>query len=102
MKDKFSMRQARELGAKLAKAQEELDNLTVEAGSGGGAVTVVMNGQQQMQSLKISPEAVDPEDVGLLEDLVMSAVNEAVRKTQELVQKRIGALTGGLGIPGLP
>ena len=102
MKDKFSMRQARELGAKLAKAQEELDNLTVEASSGGGAVTVVMNGQQQIQSLKISPEAIDPEDASLLEDLVISAVNEAVRKTQELVQKRIGALTGGLGIPGLP
>jgi hypothetical protein len=102
MKDKFLMRQAQELGVKLAKAQEELGNLTMEASSGGGAVTVVMNGQQQIQSVKISPDAVDPGDVELLEDLVMSAVNEAVRKTQELVQERIGTLTGGLGIPGLP
>jgi hypothetical protein len=95
------MRQAQQLQAKLEKAQEELEKATVEASSGGGAVTVVITGQQQIQSVKISPEVVNPEDVELLEDLVMSAVNEALRKSQELAANRLSALTGGLKIPGL-
>ena len=95
------MRQAQQLQAKLEKAQEELEKATVEASSGGGAVTVVITGQQQIRSVKISPEVVDPEDVELLEDLVMSAVNEALRESQELAANRLGALTGGLKIPGL-
>ena len=95
------MRQAQQLQAKLEKAQEELEKATVEASSGGGAVTVVITGQQQIRSVKISPEVVDPEDVELLEDLVMTAVNEALRKSQELAANRLGALTGGLKIPGL-
>ncbi|MBE0415551.1 MAG: YbaB/EbfC family nucleoid-associated protein [Dehalococcoidia bacterium] len=93
------MRQARQLQAKLEKAQEELEKTTVEASSGGGAVTVVISGQQHIQSVKISPEAVD--DIEMLEDLVMSAVNEAIRKSQELAANRLGSLTGGLKIPGL-
>ncbi len=99
--NKNLIRQARELQAKLAKAQEELANTQVEASAGGGAVTVVIDGQQNVQSVKISPEAVDLQDISLLEDLVLTAVNEAIKKSQELAQKRLGALAGGFNIPGL-
>jgi len=99
--NKLFMKQAKELQAKLAKAQEELGNTTVEASTGGGAVTIVIDGQQNVRSVKISPDAVDPQDVELLEDLVLSAINEAVRKSQDLAQERLGGLTGGLKIPGL-
>jgi DNA-binding YbaB/EbfC family protein len=99
--NRFMMRRAQELGTKLAKVQEELEKATVEASSGGGAVTVVVNGQQKVQSVKISPEVMDAEDMGLVEDLVMAAINEAIAKSQELAQSRLGALTGGLKIPGL-
>jgi DNA-binding YbaB/EbfC family protein len=99
--NKFMMQQAQKLQAQLVKAQEELGNLTVEASSGGGAVTVIMNGQQQIQSVKISPEVVNPEDVEMLEDMVLTAVSEAIAKSQEAAAKHLGALTGGLKIPGL-
>jgi DNA-binding YbaB/EbfC family protein len=99
--NKFMMRQAQELQAKLAKAQQELGNTTVEGSSGGGAVKVIINGQQQIQSVKISPEAVNPDDIELLEDLVLTAVSEAIAKSQELAAERLGGLTGGLKIPGL-
>jgi len=99
--NKFIMQQAQKLQAKLAKAQEELSNLTVEASSGGGAVKVTMNGQQKIQSVKISPEVVDPDDVELLQDLVLTAVSEAIAKSQEAAAKHLGGLTGGLKIPGL-
>ena len=95
------MQQAQKLQARLAKAQEELGNLTVEASSGGGAVTVVMNGQQKIQSVKISPEVVNPEDVEMLEDMVLTAVSEAIAKSQEAAAKQLGGLTGGLKIPGM-
>jgi len=95
------IQQAQQLQAQLMKAQEELGQMTVEASSGGGAVTVVMNGQQQIQTVKISPEVVDPEDVEMLEDMVLSAVREAQVKAQELAGKHMGGLTGGLNIPGL-
>jgi len=95
------MRQAQELQAKLAKAQQELAEATIEASSGGGAVKVIVNGQQQVLSVKISPEAIEPDDVEMLEDLVMTAVNEALAKAQEMAAKRMGKLTGGLNIPGL-
>jgi DNA-binding YbaB/EbfC family protein len=99
--DKSILRQAQQLQAKLAKAQEELGNMTVEATSGGGAVKVVIDGHQKVHSIEISPEAVDAGDVELLQDLVMAAVNEAITKSQELVNKRLSSLTGGLNIPGL-
>ena len=99
--NRFIMRQAQELQAKLAKAQQELADTTIEASSGGGAVKVTINGQQQIQSVKISPEAINPDDVELLEDLVLTAVSEAITKSQELAAKRLGKLTGGLNIPGL-
>ena len=95
------MLQAQELQAKLTKAQQELGNLTLEASSGGGAVTVTIDGQQNIQSVKISPEVVNPDDVELLEDLVLTAVKEAIAKSQEAATKSFGGLTGGLKIPGL-
>jgi DNA-binding YbaB/EbfC family protein len=99
--NKFMMHQAQKLQAQLLKAQEELASLTVEASSGGGAVTVTMNGQQQILSVKIAREVVNPEDVEMLEDMVLSAVKEAQAKAQEAAAKKMGGLTGGLKIPGL-
>jgi len=98
---KSMMRQAQELQAKLAKAQQELAEATVEATAGGGAVTVTITGQQQVQSIKISPEAINPDDAELLEDLVLAAVSEAIAKSQELAAERMSKVTGGLKIPGL-
>lgn len=99
--NKFMLRQAQELQAKLAKAQEELAEATVEATSGGGAVTVIITGQMEIRSVKIAPEAVNPEDVELLEDLVLTAVTEAMAKAKEMAAERLGKITGGLNIPGL-
>jgi len=90
-----------ELQRNLAKIQEDLGKETVEASVGGGAVTVVMTGHQKVQSVKISAEAVDPDDIGTLEDLILAAVNEAGEKAKELANKRLGALTGGMKIPGM-
>ncbi|HEY55190.1 MAG TPA: YbaB/EbfC family nucleoid-associated protein [Dehalococcoidia bacterium] len=97
----FSLRQAQELQAKLVKAQEELAEATVEASSGGGAVKVTVTGQQKILSIKIAPEAINPDDAELLEDLVLTAVSEAIAKSQELAAQRLGKLTGGFKIPGL-
>ena len=99
--NKFIIQQAQKLQSKLAKAQEELSNITVEASSGGGAVKVTINGQQKIQSVKISPEVINPEDVELLEDLVLTAVSEAIAKSKEVAAEHLGGLTGGLKIPGL-
>jgi len=95
------IRQAQQLQAKLEKAQEELERTTVEASSGGGAVTVVITGGLRVESVKISPEVVNAEEVDMLEDLVLTAVNEAIRKSQELASNRLGKIAGGLKIPGL-
>jgi len=99
--NKFMMQQAQKLQTQLLKAQEELATMTVEASSGGGAVTVTMNGQQQILSVKIAKEVVNPEDIEMLEDMVLSAVKEAQIKAQEAAAKKMGGLTGGLKIPGL-
>ena len=88
------MRQARELEAKLAKAQQELEKATVEASAGGGAVKIVITGQQRIQKVSISPEAVDPAAVDLLEDLVLTAVNEAIARSQELAKNKLSSVTG--------
>jgi DNA-binding YbaB/EbfC family protein len=85
----------------LGKIQEELAETQVEGTSGGGVVKVVVNGHQKVLEVKISPEAVNAGDVEMLEDLVLSAINEAMSQAQELAQKRLGAVTGGLKIPGL-
>ncbi|MEE8470650.1 MAG: YbaB/EbfC family nucleoid-associated protein [Dehalococcoidia bacterium] len=99
--NKDMLRQAQQMQAKLLKAQEELEKSTVDASSGGGAVTVVVSGGQKLCSIKISPEAVDPDDVGMLEDLVLAAVNEGMEKAKELAASRLQSVTGGLNIPGL-
>ena len=101
MVNKHIMKQAQQMQAKLVKAQEELAKATVEASAGGGAVTAVVTGQQRLVSIKISPDAVDPDDVEMLEDLVLAAVNEAMEKAKELAASQLGAITGGLNIPGL-
>lgn len=99
--DKFAIRQAKELQAKLAKAQQELGDTTVEASSGGGAVRILIDGHQKVHSMNISPEVINAEDSEFLEDLIITAVNEAIQKSQELATKHLSSLTGGLKIPGL-
>ena len=95
------LKQAQQIQARLAKAQEELESETVEASAGGGAVKVVANGKQTLESITIDPAAIDPEDVEILQDMVLAAVNDALAKSQELATERLGAITGGLKIPGL-
>ena len=101
MINKNIMRQAQELQAKLAKAQEELGEMVVEVTAGGGVIKVISDGQQKIRSVKISPEAVNPEDIEMLEDLVMSAVNEALEKSRGLAASHLGGLTNGFKFPGL-
>lgn len=93
------MRQAQKLQAQLEKVQEELETLTVEGSAGGGVIKIVMTGKQVVESVSIDPEAM--EDADLLQDLVAAAVNDAFSKTQELAAQKMGAITGGLKIPGL-
>lgn len=96
------MKQAQKMQQDMLKAQEELAEKTVEATVGGGAVTVVATGSKEIKEIRISKEAVDPEDVETLQDLVLTAVNEALRQADELTKSTMGGLTGGLGnIPGL-
>ena len=95
------LNQARELKSRLDKTRKELSNITLEASSGKGKVKVIIDGQQKIQSVKISPEVIDSTKPEYLEDLVLKAVNEAVTKSQKLAAKRLKGLTGGLKIPGL-
>ncbi|CAA7599857.1 YbaB/EbfC DNA-binding family [Acididesulfobacillus acetoxydans] len=95
------LKQAQKLQENMARAQEELQTRTVEASAGGGVVQVVVSGKMELEGLTIKPEAVDPEDVEMLEDMVKAAVNEGLRKAQEMVSTEMGKLTGGLKIPGL-
>ena len=95
------MKQAQQMQAKMAKAQEELQGKEVSAEVGGGQIKVVMNGKHQLKSIEIKPEAVDPDDVEFLQDLVVSAVNEGVRRVDELIEKEMGDVTGGMNLPGM-
>ncbi len=95
------LKQAQQLQAKLAKAQEELETQTVEASVGGGVIKVVATGKQTIESIAIDPSAVDPNDVEILQDLMLAAVNDALAQSQQLAQDRLGAITGGLNIPGM-
>jgi hypothetical protein len=95
------MKQAQQLQARMLKMQEELAGRTVESAAGGGVVRVVANGRQQIVSVRIEKEVVDPNDVEMLQDLVLAAVNDALAKSQEMVSSEMGKLTGGLNIPGL-
>ena len=94
------MKQVQKMQADMVKAQEELKNEVVEASAGGGMVTVKISGELELKELKIDPEAVDPEDVDMLQDLVQAAVNEAIRSAQELAASKMNAAAGGLGGPG--
>ena len=95
------LKQAQEMHSKIAQLQEEMANKTVEASAGGGMVTLVMNGKQQVLSIRIDPEVVNREDVDMLQDLIRAAVNEAIRKSQEMMTEEMKKITGGLSIPGL-
>lgn len=95
------LKQAQQVQAKVAEMQAELALKTVEASAGGGMVTVVMNGKNEVVSIKIDPEVVDPADVEMLEDLVIAALNEARSKVEEMIQNEMSAITGGLPLPGL-
>jgi hypothetical protein len=96
------MKQVQEMQRKMAQAQEELANETVEVSAGGGTVTVVMSGSLEVREIRIQPEAVDPDDVEMLQDLVIAATNEALRAAQDLAQQKLGGATGGVDLPNLP
>jgi DNA-binding YbaB/EbfC family protein len=94
------MKQAQEMQAKMAQVQEELESREIEASSGGGAVTVRMNGKQEVLAVQIKPEVVDPEDVEMLEDLILAAYREARRQAEEVAREEMAKVTGGLPLPG--
>ena len=95
------MKQAQKLQAKMMKLQEEMAEKTVETAAGGGMVKVVANGRQQIVSVSIEKEVVDPDDVEMLQDLILAAVNDALAKSQEMVTAEMSKLTGGMNIPGM-
>ena len=95
------LRQAQMMQKKMAQMQDELKTKTVEASSGGGMVTVTASGAKEILSLSIDPAVVDPEDMEMLQDLVMAAVNEALKKATEMVEGEMGQITGGMKIPGM-
>ncbi|WP_281168428.1 YbaB/EbfC family nucleoid-associated protein [Desulfovirgula thermocuniculi] len=95
------LKQVQKMQAEMMRLQEELAGRTVEATAGGGAVKAVANGRQEIVALEIKPEAVDPEDVEMLADLIISAVNGALARSREMVAQELGKITGGLSLPGL-
>jgi len=95
------MKQAQQLQSKMLKLQEEMAEKTVETTSGGGMVKVVTNGRQQVLSIQIEKEVVDPDDVEMLQDLILAAINDALIKSQEMASEEMSKLTGGMNIPGL-
>ena len=96
-----TMKKVQKMQQDMLKMQEELKNRTVEATAGGGAVTVVVTGRKTVEKVTIAPSAVDPEDVEMLEDLVTTAINEAMRKVDEMTEKEMGKITGGMKLPGM-
>lgn len=96
------MKQAQQFQAKMAKMQEELGDRTVEASAGGGMVAVTANGRQELVSVRIDREVVDPDDIEMLQDLVLAAVNDALTQAKNMVNEEMGKLTKGLNMPGLP
>ena len=101
MMNRKMMKQAQQLQRRMTELQEELESATVEATSGGGVVTVVVSGKMILESIRIDQEVVSPDEVEMLQDLVLAAVNEGLNKAQEMASSRMGAITGGLNIPGL-
>jgi DNA-binding YbaB/EbfC family protein len=96
------MKQAQQIQSKMAKLQEELGDRTVEASSGGGMVTVVANGRQEVLSINIDQEVIDPDDSEMLQDLIMAAVNDALVRARDMMNEEMGNLTKGMNIPGIP
>ncbi len=101
MVNKQMMQQMQQMQKRMATMQEELGNAVVQGTAGGGAVTCEVSGHQELRSIAISPDAVDPDDVETLQDLVLAAVNDGLKRSQELAQQKMASLTGGLKIPGL-
>lgn len=101
MMNRRMLKQAQELQKRMEQMQEEMETLTVEGSAGGGAVTAVVTGKMHVLSITIDPEVVDPDDVELLQDMVLAAVNDGMRRAEETVSKEMASLTGGLKIPGL-
>ena len=95
------LKQAQKMQEEMERVQQETEEEQGEATSGGGAVKVVVTGKTELVSIKLDPDAVDPDDVETLEDLILAAVNEGVKKAEEIMSERMGAITGGLNIPGL-
>ena len=95
------MKQVQQMQADMARVQDELANETVEASAGGGMVTVTATGSGEIKAITIAPEAIDPDDPELLADMILGAVNEALRSANDLAQSRLGGMAGGLGLPGL-
>jgi len=95
------MKQVQKIQQDIARLQEELQERTVEATAGGGVVKAVANGKKELASIEIKPEAVDPDDVEMLQDLILAAVNEALQKAEQMVSQEMAKITGGLNIPGL-
>lgn len=95
------IKQAQKMQEEMERVQQEAEAEEIEASAGGGAVKVVVSGKKELVSIKIDPDAVDPDDVETLEDMIMAAVNEGIKKAEDLMSEKMGALTGGLNIPGL-
>ena len=96
------MKQVQKMQADMAKAQEDLAKEVVEASAGGGMVTVKVSGDLSVQEVKIDPAAIDPDDLEILEDMILAATNEALRMAREIEQKRMGSITAGLNLPNIP
>jgi len=94
------IKQAKKMQEQMAKMQEELQERVVEASAGGGAITAKVNGRQEVLEIKIKPEVVDPEDVEMLEDLILAVINDAIKQSQDMVSGEMSKITGGLNIPG--
>ncbi len=101
MMNRKMIKQAQQLQKRMEQMQEEMETLTVEGSAGGGAVTAVVTGKMNVLSITIDPDVVDPDDVELLQDMVLAAVNDGLRKAEETVSKQMASITGGLNIPGL-
>lgn len=99
--DRKMMQQLQQMQNKMVKAQEELGTLEVEGTAGGGAVKITLNGHREIRGLVIAPEAVDPDDVETLQDMLVAAFQDATKKAQDMAEKKMGGITGGMSIPGL-
>jgi DNA-binding YbaB/EbfC family protein len=95
-------KEIQKMQTRMAQVEQELRDKLVEATAGGGVVKVVVNGHQEVKSITIQPDVIDPEDVEMLQDLILAAVNEGLKKSKEMVNQEMGKLTGGLNIPGVP